>query len=321
MRMHLTPMALALTLAASVVPAAAHPDHGSHDGFSFTTNIDHDKPVLTCADLEMTFWKEKRGDLVTIRRDQTVPVKLGSSPLKVIAARQGGVRVQAASGSGATATVCMVAGADDEGEANAILEKLEIVHANGELTVKGPEGSTWAAYVLLSVPRDVALDLEAENGSLALHGVSGTFSLRTTNGPISIAEVSGRMDVEAVNGPIHYTGHAGDVRLAAQNGPVGVKLDAATWSGKGLDASTQNGPISLTAPADLKSGVEVEASPHSPFHWTSAGGNGARWDGERTVRLGDGPVLVRLSTVNGPVNIKGPERKAKARSASKGVKI
>lgn len=321
MRMHLTPIAVALALAASAAPAAAHPHAGGHDGFGFTTHIDQDKPVLTCQDVEMTIYNEQRGDLVTIRRDRTLPVKLGPASLKVIAARQGGVRVQAAAGPEATATVCMVAGADNEGEANALLDKLEIVHANGELTVKGPERSDWAAFVLLSVPKDVALDLAAENGSLALHGVSGTFTLRTTNGPISIAEVSGRVDVEAVNGPIHYKGHAGDVRLATQNGPVGVKLDAATWSGKGLDASTQNGPLSLTAPADLETGVEVEASPHSPFHWTSSGENGARWDGERTVHLGNGPVLVRLSTVNGPVNIKGPARAAKARSASKGVKI
>jgi hypothetical protein len=318
MRMHLTPIAVALALAASSVPAGAHPGHG--DGISFTTNLDHDKPVLTCADVEMTFSKDRKGDLVTIRRDRSVPIELGSSPLKVIAARSGGVRVQAAPGAEASAVVCMAACGDNEGEANGILDQLEIVHANGELTVKGPEQSNWAAYVLLSVPKDVALDLEAENGSLAMHGVSGTFTLRTTNGPISIAEVSGKVDGEAVNGPIHYKGHAGDVRLAAQNGPVGVKLDAATWSGKGLDASTQNGPLDLTAPADLKTGVEVEASQHSPFHWTSGGENGARWDGDRTVRLGAGPVLVRLSTVNGPVNIKGPAR-TKARSAAKGVRI
>ena len=319
MRMHLTPMAVALALAVSAVPACAHPNHGHN--LSFTTNVDDDKAIITPADIKMMFWKDKMGDLITIRRDQTVPVKLGASPLKVIAPRSGGVRVQAAAGSDATAVICMAAGTDNEGEANALLDQLEIVNANGTLTVKGPEEANWATYVLLSVPKDVALDLEAENGSLALHGVSGTFTLRTMNGPISLVEVSGKVDSQAENGPIHYTGHSGDVRLAAQNGPVGVKLDAATWSGKGLDASTENGPIDLTAPSDLRTGVVVEASEHSPFHWTSAGENGARWDGERTVRLGDGPVLVRLSTVNGPVNIKGPARTTKARSAAKGVKI
>lgn len=321
MRMHFTPMAVALALAVSAAPACARTNISTHHNLSFTANVDDDKPIITPDDIEMTFWKSKKGDLVTIRRDQTVPVTLGSSPLKVIASHSGGVRVQAAPGSEASAVVCMAAGADNEGEANETLDKLEIVHKNGELTVTGPEESHWAAYVLLSVPKDVALDLEAENGSLAMHGVSGTFTLRTMNGPISLVAVSGKVDGEAENGPIHYTGHSGDVRLAAQNGPVGVKLDAATWSGKGLDASTENGPIDLTAPFDLRTGVQVEASEHSPFHWTSAGENGARWDGDRTVRLGDGPVLVRLSTVNGPVNIKGPARKTKARSAAKGVRI
>lgn len=322
MRMHLTPMAIAVAFAVSAAPACAHPHQQSrHDGFSFTANVDDDKPVITCDDIEMTFWKQKRGDLVTIRRDKTLPLQLGRTPLKVVATNSGGVRVQAASGSEASAVVCMAAGANDEGEANAILEKLEIVHANGMLTVKGPEDAYWGAYLLLSVPKDVAMDLESENSSLTMHGVSGTFTLRTMNGPIQITEVSGKVDGEAVNGPIDFRGHAGDIRLAAQNGPVGVKLDAATWAGKGLEASTQNGPIQLTAPSDLRTGVEIERSEHSPLQWNSAGGDGAHWSGDRTLRLGDGPVLVRMSTENGPVQIKGPARAVKARSASKGIRI
>jgi hypothetical protein len=313
--MRLARLALVFTFAAG--PAAA-----GRDGMSFTTNIDDDQPIVTCADIDMKFWKDRKGDLVNARRDQSVPVSLGSTPLRVVASHNGGVRVQRASGSSATAVVCMGAGATSQSAADAILDKVAIVNRNGQLTVDGPDGGNWAAYIILSVPNDVALDLEAENGSLALHGVSGSFTLRTTNGPIHIAEVSGKVDGEAVNGPIHYTGHSGDVRLEAQNGPIGVKLDAATWTGKGLSASTQNGPVDFAAPANLRTGVEVEASEHSPFHWHSFGDKSdARWDGDRTVRLGSGPVLVRLSTVNGPVNIQGPEKSRPNSRGSKSVRI
>lgn len=316
MRMRLA--ILALTLAAAAGPATA-----GRQSMSFTTHIDDDQAIVTCDDIDMQFWKNHKGDLPNARRDQSVSVMLGSTPLRVVASHNGGVRVQHASGSGATAVVCMGAGAESQKDAEAILDKIEIVNRNGQLTVDGPEDENWGAFILLSVPNDVALDLEAENGSLAIRGVTGNFSLRTTNGPIHLAEVGGKVDGEAVNGPIHYTGHSGDVHLTAQNGPIGVKLDAATWTGRGLTASTQNGPMEFAAPPDLRTGVEVQTSQHSPFSWKSGGAKSRPdWDGDRTVRLGSGPVLVRLSTVNGPMNINGPE---KSRSAtprgSKSVRI
>ena len=115
------------------------------------------------------------------------------------------------------------------------------------------------------------------------------------------------MVAEAVNGPIKFTGHAGDVRLTALNGPIKVTLDDPKWSGKGLDASTQNGPVKLDAPSSLQAGVLVQGSWHSPVKvngvksWPSVRSNGAQ-----SYRLGDGPVIVRISTVNGPLEFRGP---------------
>lgn len=321
MRTRLTPLAFSLLLALAG-PALAH-----RDGVSFTTNIDDDKPLLGCADIEMKFWKDRNGDLVTGRRDQTVSLSLSAAnAFRMKAAEHGGIRVQPASGSSASAVICMAAGAKSQEAADAILDKIDVVNSGGELTVNGPEGEDWAAYIIVSVPKDVALDLEAENGGLGLVGVSGRFTLRTINGPISISDVSGKVDAQASNGPIQFRGHEGDVRLAAENGPVGVKLDAATFSGKGLEASTQNGPVHLTAPADLRTGVQVDGSGHSPFQVNGStfvqGGQG-EWGRGRTARFGSGPVLVRLSTVNGPVNIKGPGMKSErpAKSRAKGDEI
>lgn len=291
---------------------------------SLTTNVGDDKAIVTCDDIDMYFWKNRKGDLANARRDQSVTVTLGSRPLHVVAANNGHVRVQRGSGTGATAIVCMGAGAESQREAEAILDKIEIVNRNGQLTVDGPEDGNWSAYIILSVPNDVALDLEAENGGLVIHGVSGQFTLRTANGPISLREVSGKVDVEAQNGPISYRGHTGDVRLVAQNGPIDVRIDDATWSGRGLSARTENGPMSLSTPENLRTGVEVEGSEHSPFSWKSVGERtSASWDGEHTVRLGSGPVLVRLSTVNGPVTIEGAAKSQSVtpRRSSRGIKI
>jgi hypothetical protein len=283
---------------------------------SLNTRIDDDDSLLTAADVLIKFsrhggYHEDDG-IITERRDQTVSVKApGSGPLRVRASESGGVRVQPSADGTWSAIVCSAAGAESSDDANAILAKLKVVNANGELTVTGPDSNDWAAYIILSVPRDVALEMSASNGSLSLRDVSGKFTLTTSNGPMSLDGASGDITGEASNGPIQFRGHAGDIHLSASNGPVSVKLDAPTWTGAGLEAHSTNGPVSFVAPEGLKVGVLVEGSEHSPFSFKWSGGSNSsvveEWGRTHTVKLGTGPVLVRLSTVNGPVQIKAPK--------------
>jgi hypothetical protein len=302
---------LSWILAVSLASVAVAPARG--DGLSFTVNSEGDKRIESCSDLEMTFWKDDRGTdgIVTLRSTQTVALGSDASKaLKVVASDRGGIRVQPSLDGSFAALVCMAAGARSNDAAQGILDGLRIENRDGELTVKGPEDADWAAEIVLSVPAGATLDLSATNGGLQLRDVDGHFALRTTNGPIDLTHASGRVDAQAENGPIHYRGHSGDVTLAAQNGPIGVDLDAPEWAGKGLDASTQNGPIQLSAPNSMKSGVEVMGSRSSPATW-----NGtpqpiqAQGSGSRRYHFGGDPIVVRLSTVNGPVEIKAPKQR------------
>jgi len=296
----------ALLLALGLVATAT--SSKTHDfNYNFRLDRDHDGPITSCSDFEMRFGQDG-DDIVTVRRDKTLVVKEpGSGPLRVRPGEHGGVFVQPSTDGGYSALVCMAAGARSSQDADAILDQVQIENTDGTLSVSCPE-SDWAAYIVLSVPPDVVLDLGTTNGPLNLWDVSGNFTLRTTNGPISIAGTNGVVDAQTQNGPIKFTGHEGDVRLEAQNGPVKVTLDDATWTGRGLDASTQNGPAKLEAPDSLNAGVEIHGSWHSPVKvngaksWRGVGPGGPRY-----YRLGSGPVLVRLSTVNGPLEIKGPE--------------
>jgi len=301
--------ALALVLVPTMAVAGHRKEH------NFTVNIDDAKDRLTCDDIEMRFWddREDKTAIPTVRRELTLALpSAGALTLRVRAPERGGIRVQSTTDGHASALICMGAAAGTEAAANALLGELAVRNESGELIVSGPEDEEWAAYIVLSVPDDSKLDLSAGNSELSLRGVRGEFTLHTQNGPISMAGVSGVVDCEAENGPIQYRGHAGDIRLAALNGPVGVKLDAPTWTGKGLDAHTTNGPLQLSAPEGMRSGVQVECSGRSPFSW-----NGAttlpNWDGHhpRSFSLGDGPVLVHLSTVNGPVEIRAPKANSK----------
>jgi len=292
------------------------------DDLSFTTNTPDDKDVITCSDVEMTYWKTSRGhdDIRTVRRDQTVSVRApGSGPLRVAASENGGVWVQPSSDGSISAVICEAAGAESEREANAILDQLRIVNEGGELRVKGPSDHDWYTYIILSVPRGTSLDMSATNGPLELRVVQGTFHLETTNGPIGVSRVSGTVVARATNGPIKFRGHEGDMDLRAENGPVKVSLDATAWSGKGLDAYTSNGPITVVVPEGLQTGVKVESSSNSPWSWKAQANmsHDEDWEDGRSVQLGKGPVLVRVSTVNGPVSIKSPGGEGSGKSKNK----
>ncbi|HEV8479517.1 MAG TPA: hypothetical protein VGR66_01890 [Candidatus Eisenbacteria bacterium] len=295
---------LALALALPGALACAHDDRD----ISFTMNVKGDQDVITCSDVDMKFWSGRRmnDDMVNVRRDQTVSVSAPrSGALRVAASSQGAVWVQPSSNGSLSATICTVAAAESQSASNALLDQLRIVNENGELRVEGPEQGYWGAYVILSVPNETSLDMEAQNGALEARGVTGTFSLRTQNGPIAMTNVSGKVTARAANGPISFKGHEGDIDLKAENGPVSVKINNPIWSGKGLDASTENGPITVVAPDGLKTGVRIEGSDNSPLSWKGHSTMvTSDWSSNRTIVLGKGPILVRVSTVNGPVSIK-----------------
>ena len=84
-----------------------------------------------------------------------------------------------------------------------------------------------------------------------------------------------------------------------------MSLTGTQWEGK-LTRARSNGPLDVRVPANYGSGVEISSSFNSP--WTcrlAACRNGNRdWDERsRSLRIGPDPVVVRITTVNGPVTI------------------
>lgn len=291
-------------------------------GLNFTSNVDSDAIRIGCEDIKLKFWDEDRDDIQTARRSEIVTLRAdGGTPFRIEASEQGGVRVQPSEDGSFTAEICLAAGARSSEACQRILEQLTIVNNRGDLTVTGPEDEAWAAEIIVSAPEGTKIDMSAGNGALRVKGVSGNFRMRTINGPITVKNAGGEVDAETQNGPIAFSGHSGDVRLESSNGPVSVRIDEPSWKGKGLEARTQNGPVSLRTPDNLKSAVEVEGSWYSPttYNGTSLPMSD-REGGKRSIRLGDGPTLVRLSTVNGPVSVKS-RAEAKPTKSKKEIKI
>ena len=102
----------------------------------------------------------------------------------------------------------------------------------------------------------------------------------------------------------------GEVKATTANGPISVVLNGTMWDGDGLDARATNGPLTLEVPDDYASGVEVSMSRRSPVSCRSPlcpqEWRERSLDHSSMMALGSGPVLVRLGTINGPVDIHGP---------------
>jgi hypothetical protein len=261
----------------------------------------HDDNVTNCADMDVSFdaWTH------VSRAEETLTVP-GSATL--IAHMEGPNGVSAIRGSGANYTVhvCKFAAADRDSTADQHLSAISVTAQDGEISVKGPErwGERWVVHLIVETPATASLDFSAENGPIGVRGVTGKIRARAHNGPISLSDCAGDIDAGTENGPLSYRGSSGHLSLHTQNGPLNISLEGGRWQDGTLDGSTQNGPVTLAVAPGYSSGVVVESDGYSPFHCGSCENARRTWDDHvRRVEIGSQPIVVHLSTTNGPVTV------------------
>ena len=281
--------------------AAIYAKHGSSNLTTGLTTSEGDES-RGCSDLHMSFDERE-----TVRSEQHLTIPSSEAqPLSVQAAKNGGIRVIGGGGSEYDVTVCKAAAGDDRASAQGRLAGISASVHGGLLSVSGPGGGDWTAYLIVRAPRNAAMDLAAHNGPISLRNLGGAVKAHSTNGPISLKECSGDIQATTENGPISLRGSGGKLRLETENGPISVDLSGSQWQEGGLEARTENGPLSLRVPAGYEAGVRVEASGHSPMRCSAAvcGRAQRTWDDEhRFIELGSSSPAVRMSTVNGPVSV------------------
>jgi hypothetical protein len=255
-----------------------------------------------CTRMNMMF-----GDFEVGRAEQqaTLPV---SGVLDVQPEANGGVKIMKGSGPNYVITACIAAGAATVAEAQSLAEAVRLHAADNKVRVENVgRARSWSVQLIVEAPDGAQISSETTNGPISVEGVDGKITLRASNGPIAIDDVKGQVYARASNGPISVEGSRGEFDLQTSNGPISVSLLGTQWDGH-LEARAQNGPVSLRVPSNYTSGVEVTSSRHSPWSCRAAACNNAPsgWDnGPRTFRIGSDPVVVRVSTVNGPVTISG----------------
>ena len=256
-----------------------------------------------CSQTNMTF-----GDFEVARAEQRVTVPVGAGVLDVQPEANGGIRIERGTGRDYTITACIGAGAPTLAEAQQAADAVRIAVEGSRVRVDNPaRAKNWNVQFIIEAPDGARITAETSNGPIGVTGASGHFTLRASNGPIGLDDVSGEVTARAANGPISVDGSRGNFDVETSNGPISVTLQGTRWDGR-LDARAHNGPLSVRLPDQYESGVEISSSEHSPWNCRIAAcraGNRDWDDRSRSLRIGSDPVVVKISTVNGPVTIQG----------------
>ena len=235
-----------------------------------------------CADEN---WGRDREGFCEVR-EYTVPAAGGT--LTVDASPNGGIQVEGTSRGDILVQARVVATAATEGEARAIVSRVQVVATAVRVEAEGPRDlgrrEGWHVSYRLSVPTQTPL------------------SLRTTNGGISVDSVNSRVDLRTTNGGVKLTRMAGDVEGHTTNGGIDVDLDGSSWQGNGLDLQTTNGGVKLAIPSQYNAHLETgtaNGSVNIDFPVTVRGTLGRSFSTD----LGSGGAPLRVRTSNGGVRI------------------
>lgn len=254
-----------------------------------------------CSRVRMTF-----GEEVVARAVGYATVPLSSAVLDIQPDGNGGIQIERGAGRNYAITACIGAGGATAAEARQFADAIRLAVDGGRVRVEGPAAAgNWSVHLIVEAPDNARIRVESSNGPIGITGVSGDITARSSNGPLRIEDVSGTVNARALNGPLGIVGSRGNFDVQTDNGPMSVSLTGTRWDGR-LDARANNGPLEVTVRDDYRSGVEIRSSGHSPWRCNVDACRSASREGNdsgRTLQLGNDPVVVRISTSNGPVSV------------------
>jgi len=137
----------------------------------------------------------------------------------------------------------------------------------------------------ITVPRNARLD-----------------EIKLINGELDIIGVGGEVRASCINGRLVARGLERAVKLQTINGPLEANFNQARATS--IELSSVNGPVRLTLPSDTKAHIEATTVHGSIENDFGLHTNNHRWVGhDLNGELGTGGPHIRISNVNGPVNV------------------
>lgn len=157
----------------------------------------------------------------------------GASRLEVLDNSNGSISVTGSSNRNIVVQARVVASAESDADARALVKDVSITLEGGRLRATGPTNlrrqSWWVSY-RIDVPSAFDLSLETSNGSVAVTGVKGRIDAESSNGALRLTDIGGRVSARTSNGSVH------------------VALNGRQWDGDGLSVTTSNGSARLDLP-------------------------------------------------------------------------
>jgi Toastrack DUF4097 len=212
-----------------------------------------------------------------------------AASIRVDAGPNGGVSVFGWDKPSMLVVAKLRANGSDDADAREVAGRVAIHVGAARVESDGPSTGRdqgWAVSYDVYLPRTTALDVTARNGGVSVDGVTARLDLGTENGGIRLADVGG------------------DVHAETTNGAVSATLSGTSWHGAGLDLRTTNGSVTLAIPRDYNARLETGTTNGGfsiDFPITVQGSLARRI----TTTLGGGGPLIRATTVNGGVRIRG----------------
>jgi DUF4097 and DUF4098 domain-containing protein YvlB len=301
MRMRNLVCAVYLVTLLALVAGVSRTQAGSDHRHSRTISERRHGAMNDCSDLHTQFDDQD----ALVRSEERTVSKGEASMLQIHSHPNGGVQVTGWDKDSYSVTACKAVAPGSSAEKT--LSQIAMTIDGGKVSTRGPSNEDdWTVYLLIRAPKSAVIDVDTENGPVAIYDLGGKLTAHAHNGPISLENFSGDADVTAVNGPIRLEGSSGNVKIHTQNGPISVDLAGTNWIGTGLSADAQNGPVTLRVPSGYQSGFVVESRGYSPVSCRASVCGDARktWDDDhKRIEYGAAPAVIRMSTVNGPVAV------------------
>ena len=263
----------------------------------------HTAPIRQCSDIDVSFDHGAR----VAHGEQMITIPRASAP--VLRAHLMGLPACLSSRAPApdySVTACKFAAATYGSSSNENLDAINVTVQNGEIHTKVPYEDNWLLHLIVQAPAGAEFDVSTHNGPLELYDLAGKITARVENGPLSIDHCTGEVDGSSVNGPLSIKGSSGRMHVRTENGPLSVQLEGNQWNNGALEGTTHNGPLSLGVETGYLSGVLLQTDGYSPMSCHAAACSDAQrtWDdNSRRIEIGKQPVVIHLSTHNGPVSV------------------
>jgi hypothetical protein len=215
-------------------------------------------------------------------RDQRLA---GASTNRIDPGQNGSVLVHGWNQNDVLVRACILATAPSEREARTLASQVKIAQGPGRIEPDGPSEDHrhhWDVSYEIWLPSASNLDIQANNGSIAIDLVHGQIRFNTVNGSVRLNQVGG------------------DVDGSTTNGSLKIELAGDRWDGRGLRAETTNGSVRVSVPENYSAKVEastVNGRVHVDFPLTVSGELGRNL----SFQLGSGGPTIEARTTNGGI--------------------